>query len=341
MNEIRIPLVDDLHVHLRQGEMMNQVTPAVMAGGVGRCLVMPNTDPPILRAEQAARYRDELMAIDSRVSYLMSYYLHPELTVKALREAKQAGVAAVKCYPKGVTTNSDRGVEDLSVYDGLFDVMAEEGLLFLIHGEVPGNAEKDICILNAEQHFLPELAKIHERHPELRIVLEHVTTQEAVACVQELGEKVAATLTVHHLDLTADDWAGRNHNFCKPVAKYPHDRDALRDVVCSGHPRFFLGSDSAPHPRSAKEGACGCAGVFTAPYLMAYYADVFERMGCLERLHDFACRFGHQFYGLDSLGGEVHLVRDEFVVPAMVGDVVPFRTGERLNWRVASVNPAG
>ncbi len=332
---LTVPRADDMHVHLRQGELMQLVAPLVSAGGVGRCLVMPNTKPPITSIAQAAEYRDSLHALAPEVDLLMTLYLTPELTPQAIRGAREAGVVGVKCYPRGVTTNSDAGVEDLMVYAGLFSAMVDEGLVLELHGEIPSNPELDVCCLNAEEMFLTELRRLHLEFPSLRIVLEHVTTAEAVDCVSRLGETVAATITAHHLDLTVDDWAGRNHNFCKPVAKYPHDRDALREVVRSGHNRFFLGSDSAPHRRDAKECACGCAGVFTAPLLLPYLADSFERIGCLDRLPAFAAEFGRRFYGLEATGKTVTLVREEQTVPDTYGPVVPYRAGETLGWRVA------
>ncbi len=331
---LTIPVADDLHVHLRQDAMMRRVTPLVRAGGVGRCVVMPNTVPPISTPSDALRYRDALRALAPDVEFLMTLYLQPGLTAALIREAGEAGIFGVKCYPRGVTTNSESGVEDFAQYDPVFAAMEAEGLALLLHGEMPGSAERDICILNAEQRFLPEVERLHQRFPKLRIVLEHVTTAEAVACVKTLGATVAATITAHHLDLTADDWAGRNHNFCKPVAKYPHDREALRDVVREGHPRFFLGSDSAPHPRQAKEAACGCAGVFTAPLLLPYLADCLERIDALDRLPDFCCRFGRQFHGLPPLAGEITLERVAQPVPAAYDDIVPYRAGETLAWRL-------
>ncbi len=331
---MQLPLLDDFHVHLRQGEMLRQVVPLTRAGGVGRCLVMPNTDPPVTTIEAAKLYREELEACGSGISFLMTLYLCPELDPTQMMAAKEAGIVGVKCYPQGVTTNSHWGVSDLRVYDPLFAAMEKAGLLLLLHGEVPSQPEADVCILNAEERFLPEVERIHRDFPGLRIILEHITTREAVACVQGLGDTVAATITAHHLDLTVDDWAGRNHNFCKPVAKYPHDRDALRAIVASGHPRFFLGSDSAPHPRSAKEGACGCAGVFTAPLLLPYLADTFDQLGFLDKLRDFCCVFGHTFYGLPEPTGSVVIEKTEQVVPQAYAGVVPFRAGETLRWRI-------
>jgi len=335
MDTLRMPPADDLHVHLRQDDMMRRVVPLLRAGGVGRCVVMPNTVPPVAAAADAACYRDTLLALAPDVEFLMTLYLQPSLAPAEIRRAKQAGVFGVKCYPRGVTTNSDRGVEDFAAYDSVFSAMEQEGLALLLHGEMPGNPDRDTCILNAEQRFLPELERLHSRFPALRIVLEHVTTAEAVACVKSLGKSVAATVTAHHLDLIADDWGGKNHNFCKPVAKYPHDREALRAAVREGHPRFFLGSDSAPHPRSAKETACGCAGVFTSPLLLPYLADCFERIGCLARLRDFCCTYGHRFHGLAPLEGEITLERAEQTVPAAYGDTVPYRAGQTLAWRLS------
>ncbi len=332
---VTIPTADDFHVHLRQADMLRRVVPLVRAGGAGRCVVMPNTTPPVTVTEEALRYRDTLGALAPDTDFLMTLYLQPSLTPAAVRRAAAAGIFGVKCYPRGVTTNAERGIEDLDACAAVFAAMEEVGVALLLHGETPSDPDRDICILNAESTFLPELERLHARFPGLRIVLEHVTTAEAVACVKSLGDTVAATVTVHHLDLTVDDWAGRNHHFCKPVAKYPHDRDALRAVVREGHPRFFLGSDSAPHPRSAKEAACGCAGVFTSPLLLPYLADCLERIGALDRLHDFCCTFGHRFHGLPPPAGSVTLERVEQTVPAAFGDVIPFRAGQTLAWRLA------
>ncbi|MFU8779690.1 MAG: dihydroorotase [Kiritimatiellia bacterium] len=331
---MELPLIDDLHVHLRQGQMLRDVVPLTRAGGVGRCVVMPNTDPPVTTIEAVHAYRRELEACGTGIDFLMMLYLTPALRPADLAAARAAGVLGIKYYPHGVTTNSHWGVADLRQYDALFAAMETAGVALLMHGEVPSQPEADICILNAEERFLPELERIHKQFPRLRMVLEHVTTRDAVQCIKGLGATVGATITAHHLDLTVDDWAGRNHNFCKPVAKYPHDREALRQVVAAGHPRFFLGSDSAPHPRSAKESACGCAGVFTAPLLLPYLADTFERIGCLDRLRAFCCEFGYLFYGLPAPSGRLVLEKAEQIVPHDYNGVVPFRAGERLGWQI-------
>ncbi|MEW6747424.1 MAG: dihydroorotase [Planctomycetota bacterium] len=335
MDVITLPRADDLHVHLRQDELLRLVTPLVWGGGVGRCLVMPNTRLPVTSVAAACAYRDELRSIEPRVEFLMTLYLTAALTADEVRRAADAGIVGVKCYPQGVTTHSDSGIEDLARYDSVFAAMEEVGLVLELHGEVPSDPSRDICILNAEQRFLPELERLHRSFPRLRLVLEHVTTSEAVACVRRLGATVAATITAHHLELCADDWAGRNHNFCKPVAKFPHDRAALRDAVREGHPRFFLGSDSAPHPRTAKEAPAACAGIFTTPLLLAHLATTFDSLGCLECLAGFASGHGRTFYGLAEAPDTVRLERHDQVVPQAYGDVVPFRAGEPLHWRVA------
>ena len=335
VSRLVLPAADDLHVHVRQGELMERVIPLLRAGGAGRCLVMPNTSPPTTSVDAACAYREAMKAIDPSVDYLMTLYLSKALTRDEILKAADAGITGVKLYPRGVTTHSDAGVDCLDVYAPVFAAMEEAGLVLEIHGECGSNPDDDLCVLNAESAFLPQVAQLHQSHPELRIVLEHVTTADAVALVSRLGDTVAATITVHHIDLTVDDWAGRNHNFCKPVAKYPSDRDALRRVIRDGHPRFFLGSDSAPHPRSAKECAEACAGIFTSALLLPYLADSFDALGCLSTLPDFATKFGRQFYGLEPLEERVELVRTPCRVPDAYGDIVPYRAGETLGWSLA------
>jgi dihydroorotase len=211
-----------------------------------------------------------------------------------------AGIVGVKSYPKGVTTNSDSGIEDYRIYYPVFEAMQDEGLVLCIHGEVPSSGST--CVMNAERHFLKHLAQLHQDFPRLKIVLEHATTKEAVELVKQLGETVGCTITAHHLYLICDDWAGSPIHYCKPVAKYPEDREALRQIVKSGHPRFFLGSDSAPHLVHKKTLMTGCAaGIFTSMHLSSYLAHVFDEFGALDKLKQFATEFGRQFYGHDTL----------------------------------------
>jgi dihydroorotase len=298
---------------------------------------MPNVQPPVTTTTDAIAYRDSLKAIDPRVEYLMTLYLTPALSPNDIRGAAEAGITGVKLYPRGVTTHSDEGIDDLEPLMPVFAAMEEEGVVLEVHPESPSDPDRDVCIMNAEEDFLPKIGHVHATFPGLRIVVEHVTTAGAVAFVERLGDTVAATVTAHHLDLIIDDWAGRNHNYCKPVAKYPHDRDALRRVVRDGHPSFFLGSDSAPHPRQAKECASGCAGVFTSPLLLAYIADTFERLDMLDRLESFVSEYGRQFYELPPSSESVTITRRKQVVPDAYGSAVPYRAGETLNWSISPV----
>jgi dihydroorotase len=335
-DRFELPAADDLHVHVRQGDMLQAVAPLVYAGGAGRCLAMPNTVPPVCTAAQAVTYRQALATAEPRVQWLTALYLTPQLTPDEVQRAADAGVVAVKCYPKGVTTNSASGVEDLRAYGPVFKTLQERGLVLAIHGEVPSSAGPDVCVLNAEERFLPELRHLHEAFPRLKMILEHVSTAAAVAAVRALGPTVAATVTPHHLLLTVDDWAGCPHHYTKPVAKLPADRDALCAVVREGHPRFFLGSDSAPHPRAHKECAHPHPGTFSSPLLMPLLADYFESQGCLDRLPDFTSRFGREFYGLPAgSGARITLERHTWTVPAAYGDIVPLQAGRKIGWQLA------
>ncbi|CAJ0846704.1 21553_t:CDS:10, partial [Entrophospora sp. SA101] len=274
LNALNITSACDFHIHLRQDALMKLVVPLVAEGGVSLCYVMPNLKPPITSTEQALTYKGKLQELAPNITFLMS----------------------VKSYPRGVTTNSDSGIESYTNYYQVFKAMEEEGMILNLHGELPSDPDQDVCVLNAEEKFLVHLQKLHQDFPNLKIVLEHATTKAAVDVVKSLGDTVGCTITIHHLQLVADDWAGKCHNFCKPVAKYPHDRQALRDVILEGHPRFFLGTDSAPHPAHLKECAQSCAGVFTTPLALAYLATILDSFGAIPRLNDFACENGKKFY---------------------------------------------
>lgn len=332
-NVLEIPVADDFHCHLRQAEMMSHIAPQVRPGGISRALIMPNTVPPISTTAMAMEYKAALTALDDQVEYFMTLYLNPELTPDEIRAAKAAGCVGVKSYPKGLTTNSEAGVEGYEEFYPIFAVMEEVGLVLELHGEVPSSPEDNICVMNAERAFIPFLKDLHRRFPKLRIVLEHATTSDAVEAVRECGDTVACTITAHHLDIIIDDVVGMVHNYCKPVAKYPADRQALVSVIKEGHPRFFLGSDSAPHPRDKKEAACACAGVFTSRFLVLYLADTFDRYGMLDRLGPFTSEFGAAFYGVPKQERMMTLVREPTVVPDKVeGGVVPYRAGKTLSW---------
>lgn len=325
---------------------MKTVASMLKQGGCRLAYVMPNLVPPIKTTADALAYKQQLVAIAPEVEFLMTLYLSPELTPDEIRKASKAGIVGVKSYPRGVTTNSDGGIESYSAYYPVFEAMQEVGMVLNLHGEIPSDPTNDICVLNAEEKFLKHLKQLHSDFPSLRIVLEHATTRAAVEMVKSLGPTVGCTITVHHLQLLVDDWAGQCHHFCKPVAKYPHDREALRNVVKEGHPRFFLGSDSAPHPRHVKEAAVAAAGVFVTPFLAPYITTILHSFGALDRLDDFACRFGRKFYGIpaaQSTGSSVvsQLNKTPFQVPnelEFVDDngcsrsIVPFLAGKTLEW---------
>ncbi|KAJ3114623.1 hypothetical protein HDU96_001879 [Phlyctochytrium bullatum] len=338
-----VSAIDDFHTHLRQGAMMNLVTPMLEAGGVRLAYVMPNLKPSISTTEQALAYKEKLQKLAPNVTFLMTLYLGPELTPDEIRKAAKAGVAGVKSYPRGVTTNSDQGIESYKTYYPVFEAMQEVGMILNLHGEIPSDPNNDVCVLNAEERFLSHLKELHADFPKLRIVLEHATTKAAVDMVKSLGDTVGCTITIHHLTLVVDDWAGQCHNFCKPVAKFPHDRLALQNVVKEGHPRFFLGTDSAPHPRHTKETAVGAAGVFTGYQTLQYLAHVLDSFGALDSLSKFACENGRNFYGLGapaaSTVSSLELLRADFGVPKEISysddegqerQLVPFLAGKSL-----------
>ncbi|MCK4905958.1 MAG: dihydroorotase [Spirochaetes bacterium] len=329
-----IPAADDFHVHLRQGDLLKNVVPLVISGGAARVMVMPNTTPPVYTSLDAADYKSELQKSAPQTEFLMTMYLKSTLTETEIKAAKNNGVLALKLYPKGVTTNSEEGVSGFEDLYPVFENMQEYGLVLSIHGELPYDTGQNICVMNAEEKFLPYLTKLHKDFPSLKIVLEHVSSKAAVDFIKNSGPEVAATITPHHLELTVDDWARNFHNYCKPVAKYPEDREALRQVVIEGNSKFFLGSDSAPHLKSKKDIAKPAAGIFTTPLLMVYLADTFDRLGCLDKLKDFSSTFGRTFYDLPENKKTIKLIKEEQVVPDEYNGIVPFRAGEILSFRI-------
>ncbi|KXN87919.1 Dihydroorotase [Leucoagaricus sp. SymC.cos] len=335
----------DFHVHLRQGTFSELITPHVRKGGFDLAYVMPNLKPPITTTEQALKYRAELERIDPNVEYLMTLYLSPDLTPEEIRKASATGIVGVKSYPRGVTTNSDGGIESYEAYYPVFEAMQEVDMVLNLHGEVPSDGSNNTHVLNAEVQFLPHLFRLHAAFPKLRIVLEHATTRAAIEAVKSCGPTVACTITAHHLALIVDDWAGQSWNFCKPVAKYPDDRTALRDIVKEGHPRFFLGSDSAPHPPHAKSTSTPthpcAAGIYTSPILLPLVADILDSFGAVEKLPGFVSDFGRAFYKRPAKAGKTvqlrkieggQLVDDKYVQGE--NELIPFWTGKRLHWQI-------
>lgn len=342
----------DFHVHLRDGPMMELVTPTIRAGGVDTVFVMPNLVPPITTVAHALDYKSRLEAVEPKVNFLMSLYLHPNITPDTVREAKAAGITGIKSYPAGVTTNSSAGVVSYEQFYPVFEEMQAQDMVLNLHGEVPSTASSpDITVLNAEEAFLPTLKDLHARFPRLRIVLEHCTTAAAIAAVRACGPNVAATITAHHLSLVVDDWAGDPHCFCKPVAKTPKDRLALLKAVVAGEGRFFFGSDSAPHPVAAKRADRVAAGVFTQPHAVGIVLDALDsavEKGLLkaeevktENVLDFLCEAGRKFYGKVAAhkGDLVRFTRSGVHIEESLKskdgevEVVPFRRGQRT-WAV-------
>lgn len=333
---------DDWHVHFRDGAAMMSVLPDT-ARVFGRAIVMPNLKPPVTTTAQAEAYRSRLLAaIPPGVKFepLMTLYLTDNTSPDEIRRAKASGfVHAVKYYPAGATTNSDSGVTDLARTYPALAAMEEVGLPLLLHGEV---VDSEIDIFDREAVFIERhLTRIVHDFPRLRIVLEHITTQQAAEFVTCAPANVAATITVHHLlyNRNAMFRGGiRPHFYCLPVLKRESHRQALLAAAISGNPKFFLGTDSAPHPVGAKESSCGCAGIYTAHAALPLYAEVFEEAGALGQLEAFASFHGADFYQLPRHTETVTLAREPWQVAERLslGDegLIPLRAGERVRWRV-------
>ena len=306
---------------------------------------MPNLVPPVRNADEAEAYRQRILAArpaGSRFEPLMVLYLTDSTTPDDIRRAKASGfVRAAKLYPAGATTNSASGVTAIDNIFGVLETMAEVGLPLLVHGEV---TRSEIDIFDREKYFIDEqLSRVTARFRTLKVVFEHITTRDAVQFVQAAGANVGATITAHHLLYNRNHMLVggiRPHLFCLPVLKRNLHQEALLDAATSGSPKFFLGTDSAPHAQHAKEAACGCAGCYTAFAAIELYAEAFEQRQALDKLEPFASHFGPDFYGLPRNTDEITLVRTEWDVPASLpfGEqvVVPLRAGERLHWRLES-----
>jgi dihydroorotase len=334
---------DDWHVHLRDGAALSAVV-RFTAERFGRAIVMPNLKPPITSAELARAYRDRILAAlpaQSKFEPLLTLYLTNATTPDDIDRARACGfVHGVKLYPAGATTHSDAGVTEMANVYPVLARMEEIGMPLLVHGETP---RPDVDVFDRETHFIDSvLQPLLERFAGLRVVLEHITTARAVEFISGARVGVAATITPQHLlhNRNAIFSGGiRPHYFCWPILKRESDRRALLGAATSGNPRFFLGTDSAPHERAAKENACGCAGMFTAHAAIELYAEVFESAGHLERLEPFASHFGADFYGLPRHDDTITLVKETWVPPAVYdfgdGALVPYRGGEPIAWRLA------
>ena len=343
LDEIRLIRPDDWHAHFRDGAVLADVVPA-SAARFARAVAMPNLSPPVTTTKAALAYRDRILAAappGASFEPLMTLYLTDDTGADEIRRAAAGGkVIGVKLYPAGATTNSAHGVTDLGRCGAALGAMQGCGLALMVHGET---VEADVDVFDRERVFVERtLAPLVDRFPGLKVVLEHVTTAEGVEFVRGAREGVAATITAHHLLLNRNalfEGGLRPHHYCLPVLKRERHRAALIDAATSGEARFFLGTDSAPHPRHAKEAACGCAGLYTAHAGIELYAEAFDRAGALGALEAFASRNGPAFYGLEPNGETITLRRRPWTVPEtmpMGGDVlVPFRAGGRVAWSIA------
>ncbi len=343
MRTLEIPRPDDWHLHLRDGAALRAVLPHT-ARRFGRAIVMPNLRPPVTTTAQALEYRERILAAlppGARFEPLMTLYLTDQTAPEEVLRARACAVVhGVKLYPAGATTHSDAGVTALARVEPVLEAMEDCGMPLLVHAEV---TDPNVDVFDREAAFLyGQLAPLLERFTRLRVVVEHVTTREAVDFVRAAGDRVAATITAHHLLLSRNAmFAGglRPHAYCLPVLKRERHREALVEAATGGDPRFFLGTDSAPHGRAAKEAACGCAGIYTAHAAIELYAEAFAAAGALDRLAGFAAEHGPRFYGLPVSGERLRLVESAWQVPAgyPLGDdvVVPLRAGERVLWRLA------
>lgn len=335
MKTITLTMPLDMHVHLRDGEMLETVAPLTSYSFSG-ALVMPNLVPPVTTLDMVKGYRNRIKAAmesDDFEPYMTLFYQNYS---REFLESVQDHITAIKIYPSGATTNSEGGVVnfDIEPMRETLEAMSDLGIILSVHGETMG------FVMDREAEFMSVYEKLALNFPKLKIIMEHITTREAVEMLDKY-ENLYATITVHHLMITLDDVAGgmlRPHLFCKPIAKRPHDREALLKVALAAHPKVMFGSDSAPHPKHTKE-SCGCgAGVFTAPIALQLLCEIFEAHDCLDNLQAFVSDNAQRIYGICPDFKEVVLVKHDFLVPEMYGTVVPMRAGEILKWSIERVD---
>lgn len=322
----------DMHVHLREGAMMERVAPLTMNDFSG-AIIMPNLVPPVDNLERLLKYRAEIMAIKGDAVFEPLMMLFFRNYTEAELQAAKPHIFGIKLYPAGATTNSEAGVRELSAAEGTLKLMEEMGIPLMVHGETHG------FVMEREREFLSSYKYLAETFPKLKITMEHITTREAVELLDRY-ENLYATVTLHHLLITLDDVVGglmNPHLFCKPIAKRPQDREALLAAALSAHPKLMFGSDSAPHPVSKKE-CCGCAaGIFSAPVCLPMLAELFEQQGALDNLQAFVSNNAQRIHSFKPLAKRVKLEKVEMQVPQKYGDVVPYQAGGQISWSVTSV----
>jgi len=349
MSDITLTITrpDDWHLHVRDAEVLSNVVPHT-ARCFGRAIIMPNLKPPVTTVQQALEYRQRIIAaVPEQYQFepLMTLYLTDNTSPIEIRNAVDSPyVHAVKYYPAGATTNSDSGVTDISHCYAALEVMEELGLPLLIHGEV---TDQKIDVFDREAVFIETvLIPLLQRYPKLQVVLEHITTQQAVEFIQATQDNIAATITAHHLLMNRNamfQGGIRPHHYCLPVLKREFHRQALISAATSGSSKFFLGTDSAPHGKMAKESACGCAGMYTAHAAIEFYAEAFEQAEALDKLEGFSSFFGPDFYGLPRNTDNITLIKQEWSIPqtlAYADDaLIPLCAGENLGWKLQSDDP--
>jgi dihydroorotase len=348
MKQLTITIPDDWHCHLRDGDFLPR-TVADTARRFARAIVMPNLNPPVTSAMQAQEYRQRILKhvpINCTFTPLMTLYLTEQLSTAELQAAKAGGITACKLYPAGATTHSAAGIANLVNIYPLLECLQEMNLPLLIHGE---SIDPSVDIFDREQRFIDqELAPLLAQFPELRVVLEHISTRHAVDFVSEGSERLAATITPHHL------WFHRNalftggirpHYYCMPILKRRSDQESLLKAATGGSPKFFLGTDSAPHPRLRKESDCGCAGIYSAYSAIEIYAQLFEEQQALDKLENFASVNGANFYQLPVNSHKITLEKSPWSIPRELafGDssLVPMLAGETIHWRIAGFSDEG
>lgn len=344
MKTITFTRPDDMHLHVRNGDLLTTVLPYT-ARQFARAIIMPNLKPPVITVAQALAYREEILAaVPNGLDFtpLMTLYLTSSTSPQEIKKAAESEhIHAFKLYPAGATTHSDSGVADINAAYPLFEAMEKQGIPLLIHGEV---SDADCDIFDRERVFIEQhLIGIANRFPSLKLVLEHVTTAEAVQFVESANANVAATITPQHLlyNRNALFTGGiRPHYYCLPVLKRERHRQALIKAATSGNPKFFLGTDSAPHLTELKENACGCAGCFTAPIALELYVEAFESANALDKLEGFASFYGADFYGLPRNSGTVSLEKTGWQVPPFSGgngtSITPLRANEMVSWKISN-----
>jgi dihydroorotase len=342
--EITLTRPDDWHLHLRDDSALSRTVPDT-ARVFARAIVMPNLRPPVTTVDMARDYRQRIMAAlpeDSVFQPLMTLYLTDNTRADEIHRAKDSGfVHAVKLYPAGATTNSDAGVTDLKHCHAALEAMQERGVPLLVHGEV---TSADIDVFDREKVFIDRvLQPLLKDFPELKVVFEHITTADAAVFVAEAEDRIAATITPHHLLLNRNDLLVGGihpHHYCLPVLKRNTHQQALIQAATSGSPKFFLGTDSAPHPRAGKENSCGCAGIYSAHAAIELYAEAFEMAGALDKLEGFASFFGPDFYGLARNNDNITLSKNSWQVPEKLSfadsELVPMRAGGLIGWQLSA-----